>query len=408
MKKLSSNERLSAILKLVNVHQKIDNNTLAKLLKVSVKTIRCDVRQLEQEQLIKRVHGGVTKASHYQAGRYSLDASLMSIVMESSYLHLSPHSNKSTMGLNSMGNKVFVLGSFNVDITSNVDRFPVPGETVSSHSSGYGAGGKGANQAYAAARNGAEVTFMTKIGNDQFNLFAKEHLSKTGINHNIILESETQPTGNALIMVSSENGENMIAVNSGANVHIQPEEVAAAESRIVASDILVTQLETNTDAILAAMRMASGSGVKVVLNPAPFKPEVNQLIPYVDIITPNETEASEIAGVPVETLDDAKNAAKIIHNLGVESVVITRGSKGALVYENGRFTEVPVFNSAVVDTTGAGDSFNGALVSQLGQGRRLEDAAKYASAYASLKVERVGAANMPDSSLVEQRLVSLR
>lgn len=405
MKKLSSNERLSAILKLVNVHHKIDNKVLAKLLKVTEKTIRCDVRQLEQEQLIERVHGGVKKSSNYQVDRYSLDASLMSIVMESSYLHLNTQIDRSTKGLN-MGNKVFVLGSFNVDITSNVDRFPVPGETVSSFSSAYGAGGKGANQAYAAAKNGANVTFMTKIGNDQFNMFAKDHLSKTGINRNIILESQTEPTGNALIMVSNQNGENMIAVNSGANVHIGVDEVAEVENQIVSSDILVTQLETNIDAIAAAMKTAIKGGVKVVLNPAPYKIEVNQLVPYVDIITPNETEASEIAGVPVETLDDAKNAAKVICNLGVESVVITRGGKGALVYENGKFTEIPVFKSAVVDTTGAGDSFNGALVSQLGLGKGLVEAAKYASAYASLKVERIGAANMPEASLVHQRLSS--
>ncbi|WOT07027.1 ribokinase [Shewanella youngdeokensis] len=303
-----------------------------------------------------------------------------------------------------MNSKIFVLGSFNVDIVSKLERFPQPGETLHALSNNIGAGGKGANQAYAAAKAGASVTFMTKIGKDQFSHFAKEHLASTGIDNTIIIESENCPTGNALIYVCAKTGENMIAVHSGANTEITHAEVLQAEQHIVGASVLLTQLENNIEAIVQSMQIAHEHGVKVVLNPAPYHTDTPKLLPFVDIITPNETEASLMTGIEVNDLNSAKLAAQKINQMGVDSVVITRGAQGVLLYENGRFQEVPAIKCVVADTTGAGDAFNGALVAQWVNNNNLLDAAKFANAYASLAVEREGAANMPDASLVAARL----
>jgi ribokinase len=245
---------------------------------------------------------------------------------------------------------------------------------------------------------------MTKIGKDQFSHFAKEHLASTGIDKTIIIESDTSPTGNALIYVSELAGENMIAVHSGANTTITSEEIAQVEQHIVGAEYFLTQLEINIDAIKQGMKIAKAHGVKVVLNPAPYHERTPELIEYVDMLTPNETEASLMSGIAVTDLESAKEAAIKIHQMGVETVVITRGSQGALLYEGERFMQVRPIKCAVTDTTGAGDSFNGALIAQLVKGCSLFDAARYANAYASLAVEREGAANLPDASLVEPRL----
>ncbi|MDB2386873.1 ribokinase [Shewanella sp.] len=299
-----------------------------------------------------------------------------------------------------MNNKVFILGSFNVDIVSTLTRFPKPGETLHALNNNIGAGGKGANQAYAAAKAGANVTFMTKIGKDQFSHFAKEHLATTGINNTIIAESDNCPTGNALIYVSQQSGENMIAVHCGANTDISQQEIKQAKRHIVAADLLLTQLENNIDAVKYAMQIAHAHDVCVALNPAPYHHDTPSLLEYVDIITPNETEASLMTGIKVLNLDSAKKAAIKINQMGVSKVIITRGAQGVLLYENGLFSEVAAIKCVVTDTTGAGDAFNGALVAKIVKAEQLLEAVRFANAYAALAVEREGASNMPDVSLV--------
>lgn len=403
MNKLSRNERLTVILKLLSAHKVLSNAQLAKLMQVTPKTIRCDLVKLEQEKQVIRTHGGVKRSEQFDADKYSLDSLMAQMATDRIESDIIPQGFNDD-GVNQMKNKVFILGSFNVDIVATLERFPQPGETLHSLGSTIGAGGKGANQAYAAAKTGASVTFMTKIGKDQFSHFAKEHLASTGIDKTLIIESDDKPTGNALIYVSEQGGENMIAVYSGANTSIQHEEVVQAEQHILSADLFVTQLENNIDAIKQAMMLAHQHDVKVVLNPAPYHERTPELIPFVNMVTPNETEASLMSGIEVTDLATAKQAAIKINQMGVETVVITRGSQGALLYENDRFMEVGAIKSAVVDTTGAGDAFNGALAAQLVKGSSLLDAAKYANAYASLAVERIGAANMPDASLVTTRL----
>ncbi|ABV35735.1 ribokinase [Shewanella sediminis HAW-EB3] len=403
MNKLSRNERLTVILKLLSEHKTLSNAQLAKLLQVTPKTIRCDLVHLEQEKQVIRTHGGVQGSAEFDADKYCLDSLLSQLTASSSLSNLMTQSLIND-GVSKMKNKIFILGSFNVDIVAKLERFPQPGETLHSLSNNIGAGGKGANQAYAAAKSGANVTFMTKIGKDQFSHFAKEHLAGTGIDNTIIVESETSPTGNALIYVCEQTGENMIAVHSGANTEITQDEILQAEQHIVGANLFLTQLENNIDAIKQSMMIARNHGVKVVLNPAPYHDETPELLEFVDVITPNETEASLMTGIEVTDLSSAKQAAEKINQMGVNTVVITRGSQGVLLYENERFIEIAAIKCAVTDTTGAGDAFNGALVARLVKGETLHDAGKYANAYASLAVEREGAANMPDAALVASRL----
>lgn len=403
MNKLSQNERRAVILKLLSTHKQLSNLQLSNLLAVTTKTVRCDLVKLEEDALVKRIHGGVTLSAGLDITKYSFDAMLAELIQHhslSSSVELDSNQGK----LKKMKHNVFVLGSFNVDIVANLARFPQPGETMHSSSSSIGAGGKGANQAYAAAKNGANITFMAKIGTDQFSQFARQHLSSTGIDNTIIIESSTSPTGTALIYVSEQAGENMIAVNEGANMTMTAEDIYSAKPHIINTELFLTQLETNFDAIKLAMEIAKEHGAKVILNPAPYHNRIPELLPLVDMLTPNETEASLMTGIEVTDLDSAKQAAIAINALGVTSVVITRGGDGVLLYENGQFTQVDALKSAVVDTTGAGDAFNGALVAELAKGKTLHQAAKYANAYASLAVERLGAANMPDASLVAARL----
>ncbi|UJF21902.1 ribokinase [Shewanella sp. OMA3-2] len=385
------------------MHKQLSNQQLSKLLTVTAKTIRCDLVQLEQAGLVKRIHGGVSQSEGVDISKFSLDAMLTELIQHSA-MSDTLESDLKQGRLRKMKHKVFVLGSFNVDIVANLERFPQPGETLHSSSSSIGAGGKGANQAYAAAKNGANVTFMTKIGTDQFSQFARQHLSSTGIDNTIIVESSTSPTGTALIYVSEQLGENMIAVNEGANMTLTDDEVHSAEQHIIKAELFLTQLETNFDAIKLAMTIAKDNGAKVILNPAPYHDRTPELLHLVDMITPNETEASLMTGIKVTDLNSAKQAAIAINKLGVTSVVITRGSDGVLLYENDQFIQIDVLKSVVVDTTGAGDAFNGALVAELAKGSTLHEAALYANAYASLAVERLGAANMPDASLVAARL----
>ena len=403
MNKLSRNERLTVILKLLSEHKTLSNAQLAKLLQVTPKTIRCDLVLLQNERQVIRTHGGVQISAEFDADKYCLDNLLSQLTSNASLSSPATQTLSKRRG-NEMNNKVFILGSFNVDIVSTLERFPQPGETLHALSNNIGAGGKGANQAYAAAKAGANVTFMTKIGKDQFSHFAKEHLATTGINNAIIAESDNSPTGNALIYVCQQTGENMIAVHSGANTDITQQEIKQAEQHIVGADLLLTQLENNIDAVKQAMQIAHAHGVNVVLNPAPYHSETPSLLEYVDMVTPNETEASFMTGIEVTDLTSAKQAAIKISQMGVNKVVITRGAQGVLLYESGRFSEVAAIKCVVTDTTGAGDAFNGALVAQIVKGDSLFDAARFANAYASLAVEREGAANMPDASLVAARL----
>lgn len=397
-------ERRQQILEYLDKNERVKVEVLASLFAVTRETIRSDLNALAAEKLVQRCHGGAMVI------RRSLQSKLIAdtggnfeVLLQRLQSQKRKQSVQQGKGKNMKG-KVCILGSFNVDIVAKVERFPKGGESLLAQGSTLGPGGKGANQATAVSRAGARVHFVSKVGKDQFSQFAYDHLTSSEIHSFTLYQSDTEPTGNAIIYVSQENGENMIAIYSGANKTISEDEVAAIAPELEDSDVLLVQLENNFAATLSAMKLAKALGVKVILNPAPFSSHALECLEYVDVITPNETEASQLSGIDVKDLASAKEAAQRIVSQGARRVIITMGSRGALLFDGNQFQHIPAFPALSVDTTGAGDAFNGALASSIANGQSLVQAATYAAAFASLAVEREGASNMPDKAQVSARL----
>ena len=296
-----------------------------------------------------------------------------------------------------MSNKVCVFGSFNLDIVAGMARFPQPGESLIARTSMMGAGGKGANQAIAALRARARVHYIGKVGRDDFGQFARRHLDSAGFDAVTLFSTGERPTGNALIYVAGEDAENMIAVDPGANLTVTDQEIDQCRPAIAAADILLTQLENNLSAVTRAIAIAREAGTPVILNPAPFQPVPDALLPQLFLLTPNATECSLLSGVTVTDVASARQAAEVLHRKGVTALIITLGTQGALLSQHGETTLIPACRATPVDTTGAGDAFNGALAARLAAGATLTQAAQFASAYAAVCVERPGAAaSMPE------------
>jgi ribokinase len=249
---------------------------------------------------------------------------------------------------------------------------------------------------------------VSKVGTDQFSQFAFDHLSASDIHSFKLYQTDEEPTGSAIIYVSQEDGENMIAIYSGANKTITDAEIAELTLELAQSDVLLVQLENNISATLNVLKLAQTLGVRVIMNPAPFSRDVLSCMNFIDILTPNETEASLLSGIEITDLASAKDAALAIVQLGAQCVIITMGSQGALLYDQRQFQHISAFPALSVDTTGAGDAFNGALAAALADGQSIAQAATYASAFASLAVEREGASNMPDREQVLTRLAQRR
>ena len=289
-----------------------------------------------------------------------------------------------------MSIKIAVLGSSNTDMIIKIDRIPKPGETVLGGTFSTAPGGKGANQAVAAARAGGDVAFIARVGTDMFGDKAVEGYKDEGIDVSHVLRDGGRPSGVALIFVD-QKGENSIAVAGGANELLLPDDVRAAQSEIASADILLMQLETPIETVEAAAKLASGNGVRIVLNPAPAQPLSDDLLGSVSILTPNESETELLTGKAVSSEADAEAAAQILSDRGVETVLITLGSKGAYVHSPDCKRLVDGFEVEAVDTTAAGDVFNGALAVAIGDGKLLEDAVVFANAAAALSVTRLGA-----------------
>lgn len=286
--------------------------------------------------------------------------------------------------------KIVVLGSSNIDIVAKMKSLPLPGETVGNARLKEANGGKGANQAVAAARLGGDVTFLTCLGDDLNGHKLKMNFSTDGIDTQYIKFSQDSPTGTALIFVA-ETGENSIAVIPGANSDFRPEDVEKLTGPIKRAEYLLLQQEIPSETVSAAIELASEAGVKVVLNPAPMRPVSDEVLSKIYLITPNETEAAKIVDRPVETEDDAKEAAKLLKAKGVKNVIITLGSKGSLICGSGEALIVPARTVSAVDTTAAGDVYNGALVTALSENKSLEEAARFATICSSISVTRLGA-----------------
>lgn len=292
-----------------------------------------------------------------------------------------------------MKGKVCVFGSFNLDIVTKMSRFPQPGESLVAHSSMMGPGGKGSNQATAALRAGARVHYIGKVGNDDFGQFARRHLEKTGFDAITLFTCKEKPTGNAMIYVAGDDAENMISVYPGANLTVTTAEVNRCQPTVAAADILLVQLENNLSAIQRMVRNARQAGTYVIVNPAPWQKVSAAFLKNIDLLTPNSTEASQLTGIAVKDYASAQRAAEALHATGVRQLIITLGMQGALLSTEKYLAHIPVYPAQPVDSTGAGDSFNGALAARLAAREPLEQAALFASAYASVCVERAGAAN---------------
>lgn len=281
--------------------------------------------------------------------------------------------------------KIVVIGSSNTDMTIKGDRLPKPGETVLGGEFRMGPGGKGANQAVAAQRLGADVSFICKVGRDIFGDNAIAGYQKEGIDCSRILRSD-KASGTALILVDG-NAENCIAVAPGANADLTPEDVDSVADVIRSADYLILQLEIPVESVLRAAKIAHEAGVYVILNPAPACHLPDELFGYISLITPNQTESALLSGIE----DNLDAAVEKLMQLGVKDVVVTLGSKGALVISEGTRTLVPSLKVKAVDTTAAGDTFCGALCVALSEGCSLVDAAGFATKASALTVQKMGA-----------------
>lgn len=289
-----------------------------------------------------------------------------------------------------MGKKVTVFGSFVVDLMSRAPHLPVPGETVKGSIFKMGPGGKGFNQGVAAHKAGADVAMVTKLGKDTFANVALDTMHALSMDTAHIFQTEEAETGAALIMVDEKSSQNKIVVVLGACNSITEAEVESLSGLLSESEYLLTQLETNVSAVEKLVKMAMERGVKVILNTAPIQPISDVLLSGVDLITPNEVEAEILTGVPITDEENAGKAADWFFAKGVKDVMITLGGRGVYVAAREKRGIVPAFRVNAIDTTGAGDAFNGGLVTALAEGKDLWEAAIFASAEAALSVQKIG------------------
>lgn len=286
--------------------------------------------------------------------------------------------------------KLVVLGSINADHILNINHFPQPGETVIGKQYTVAFGGKGANQAVAAGRSGADISFIACVGDDDIGERVRKQLVSDHIDTQPIEAIKDTTTGVALIFVNAE-GENVIGIDAGANKAVTPEYLDRYKQQVIGASALLMQLESPLETVIAAAKIAKDNGTQVILNPAPACELPDELLARVDMITPNETEAEKLTGIKVDNNEDAARAAKALHDKGIATVIITLGSKGVWLSQNGEGKLVAGFRVKAVDTIAAGDTFNGALVTALLEGKPMDSAVRFAHAAAAIAVTRPGA-----------------
>lgn len=287
--------------------------------------------------------------------------------------------------------KIIVAGSSNIDMTAYVKTLPRPGETIGDGRFLQANGGKGANQAVAAARLGGDVTFLTCVGDDMQGRMLREVFAADGIHTEYMKFSTSSPTGTALIFVA-DDGENCIAVAPGANGELLPEDIDAADSAFAGASWLLMQLEIPLETVYHAVDVAFEKGIKVILNPAPCSDTIPvEVLRKLWLITPNETEAEKLTGIKISSVDDAYRAADFLLSQGVQNVIVTLGSSGSVICNAASREFVPARKVEAVDTVGAGDVYSGALVTALSEGKSLPEAARFATLASSIAVTRPGA-----------------
>ncbi len=284
-----------------------------------------------------------------------------------------------------MQGKILVVGSLNMDLVVNVARHPQIGETILGGTFATFPGGKGANQAVAAARMGSAVTMIGRVGQDGFGSELRASAAKDGIDMQHVKVDEREATGIALITVDAA-GRNTIVVASGANLALTPRELSAAQQTFSNADVLVTQLESPLETVSQAITLAAANNLRVVLNPAPAQPLGAEILSKVDYFIPNEREAMQVVGA--ETLD---SAIEQLLGMGVRNLIITLGEKGVLIVTADGRKEIPAYSVQAVDTVAAGDAFVGAFATGLAEGMNTEQAAQMGNAAAAISVTRHGA-----------------
>ncbi len=300
---------------------------------------------------------------------------------------------------------IAILGVFVADLAFRCNRQPAMGETLMGSAFKMGPGGKGSNQAVAAGRAGARVSFITRLGRDAFGDIAQATWKAEGITP-IVTIAENEPTGAAYIFVSDETGENAIIVVPGAGGGISPADVETRRSVIEGAQVFVTQLEQSIESARAGLAIARAAGVVTVFNPAPAATVPDDIYPLCDFVIPNESEATALTGLPVSTLEEARRAGDAILAKGTGTALITLGSRGALLHSRSQSLMIDAVRAGkVVETTGAGDSFVGAFATALADGKDAETAARFGCAAAGISVTRLGTApSMPSRAEIEALL----
>jgi ribokinase len=289
-----------------------------------------------------------------------------------------------------MQGKIMVVGSSNTDMVIKAGKFPSPGETILGGEFLMNPGGKGANQAVAAARLGGQVMFVAKVGSDIFGQQALHQFRNEGIDTEHVRQDTQHPSGVALITVDAQ-GENTIVVAQGANGALSEQDILQAESQIQEAEIVLVQLEIPLGTVTALTRLAKLHARKIILNPAPAMPLPDEMLKDLYLITPNESEAEALTGIQIKDLTSAEQAAHTLREKGVANVIVTLGARGALVVTDAFTRHVPAPEVKAVDTTAAGDVFNGALAVAVSEGKSLLESVVFANQAAALSVTRMGA-----------------
>lgn len=305
-----------------------------------------------------------------------------------------------------MSVKIVVIGGANVDMVATAPRLPKPGETVIGTNFTIACGGKGANQAVAAARLGASVSFIGRIGNDMFGEMLERSLREAGVDTTFLGRDENSHTGVAQIYVA-QDGENCIIVVLGANERVSEKDIEKAEERIKDSHCLVFQLEVPRGAVIKAAEIANKHGVMVVSNLAPAQEFAHELLSMCDVVTVNETEAAQMTGIAIGDLSDAMRGTETLLSMGARAVVLTMGREGAIAADESGVEHIPAFKVESIDATAAGDAFTAALAVRLCEGASLREAVMFANAAGALATTKLGAQpSLPYRSEVEELLSS--
>lgn len=305
-----------------------------------------------------------------------------------------------------MKDKITVFGSFVVDLMARTPHLPIAGETVRGSYFKQGAGGKGFNQGVAAHKSGGDVAMITKLGRDSMAKVALDAMEEIGMSKEHLFYSEEESTGIALIIVDEKTSQNEIVIVPGACATFTNEDILSVKGRILASSYLLLQLEINQDANEQVAALAKENGVKVIINTAPYQPVRDEFLSGAYLVTPNEVEAEGLTGVHISDLASADRAAKIFFDKGVQNVLITLGEAGVYLNTDGKSEIIPGYRVQALDTTGAGDAFNGGLITALADGKSLREAACFANAVAAISVQRIGTTpSMPTKEEIEAFLL---